>query len=86
MAHRKLPKEFRLSILERDEFKCVRCGCGGRDSKWILEIDHILPVSQGGSDDPENLRTLCVFCHDVRHHGFYTGRNRVFPSRMREKD
>ena len=31
-----------------------RCG-----SRYLAEIDHILPVARGGSNEPENLRTLC---------------------------
>lgn len=27
------------------------------------EVDHILPVSAGGTDDPANLRLLCRRCH-----------------------
>lgn len=27
------------------------------------EVDHIHPVSEGGTDDPANLRLLCYACH-----------------------
>ena len=27
------------------------------------ECDHIVPVSQGGSDDMSNLATICTECH-----------------------
>lgn len=27
------------------------------------EVDHIKPVAEGGTDDPRNLRLLCVPCH-----------------------
>jgi hypothetical protein len=30
----------------------------GLQSKYGWEIDHIVPVTQGGTDDPENLRPL----------------------------
>ena len=30
----------------------------GRETKYGLEIDHIMPVSQGGSDDLSNLQPL----------------------------
>jgi 5-methylcytosine-specific restriction endonuclease McrA len=29
--------------------------------RW--EVDHILPVIEGGTDDPSNLRLLCIRCH-----------------------
>jgi len=37
---------------------CVNCG-----SSHALEVDHIVPKSLGGSDDPENLRLLCRSCN-----------------------
>ena len=44
-------------ILRRDGLRCVLCG----DS--ADEVDHIIPVSLGGSGDDENLRSLCHACH-----------------------
>jgi 5-methylcytosine-specific restriction endonuclease McrA len=29
--------------------------------------DHIIPRAQGGTDDLENLRTLCLFCNNLRN-------------------
>lgn len=36
-----------------------RCSCGKR----AREVDHIVPVSLGGSSDLWNLRSLCRQCH-----------------------
>lgn len=44
------------------EKKCVRCG-----STENLEDDHIIPKSEGGTDEPSNKRWLCEGCHDYRH-------------------
>jgi 5-methylcytosine-specific restriction endonuclease McrA len=31
-----------------------------------LTVDHIIPLAQGGTDDPSNLRTLCRRCNGRR--------------------
>ncbi|MFE9455970.1 HNH endonuclease [Streptomyces californicus] len=51
-------------MLARDRFQCR--ACGGRTD---LEIDHIVPVSRGGSWDPDNLWTLCRPCHRAKTYG-----------------
>lgn len=51
----------RFRILERDNFKCRKCNWFFPESK--LEVDHIIPLSQGGPDTDENKQTLCVNCH-----------------------
>ena len=48
-------------VLQRDLNKCVLCG---DDSN--LQFDHILPVSKGGNNEPENLRILCRQCNQSR--------------------
>lgn len=74
----KLPKEERRAILERDSFCCVVCGIGGKESDIILEVHHKLPRSCGGTNDPSNLETRCVVCHDLWHYNRWTGRPRTF--------
>ena len=54
-------KPLRAAILERDGYRCVKCGKAGR-----LEVDHIEPVESGGTDDPANLQTLCRDCHILK--------------------
>lgn len=34
--------------------------------RYAFEVDHILAVEDGGTDDPSNLRLLCVPCHKDR--------------------
>ena len=58
---RYISKSVRVTVLNRDNFKCVFCG---RNSQQIeLHIDHIIPFSKGGSNDISNLQTLCVDCN-----------------------
>ena len=40
----------------------------GYATSHLLQVDHLLPVSQGGSD-PDNLRLACFAHHRMRHCG-----------------
>jgi hypothetical protein len=54
----------RMSVLIRDKFTCQLCGAqGGPGHSVQLEIDHIIPVAKGGTNDPENLQVLCRPCN-----------------------
>ena len=58
------PSRLRWSILKRDRYRCTACGRSpATDPAVELHVDHIHPHSQGGSDDPTNLRTLCQSCN-----------------------
>lgn len=52
----------RDAILLRDKYACQNCGHIGTD----LEVDHIVNVAQGGTDDDGNLQSLCVTCHKAK--------------------
>ena len=54
-------------VLNRDNYTCQYCKGKRRDSK--LEIHHIIFRSQGGSDEENNLITLCHTCHKNLHDG-----------------
>ena len=49
-------------VLARDKWKCLSCGGSSREDGVLLEVDHIIPRSKGGSDDMSNLQTLCKKC------------------------
>ncbi|MBQ7796329.1 MAG: HNH endonuclease [Lachnospiraceae bacterium] len=42
-------------------YRCVHCGKSFR--KGSIDIDHIIPQSKGGMNNPENLQFLCVHCN-----------------------
>lgn len=65
----------RKVTIERDEFTCQECGeVGGPESDVQLHVDHITARVAGGSDDPENLRTVCRRCHMSMHGSTQRGR------------
>ena len=41
-------------------------GCAEPFAKRNLEVDHIWPVSRGGTDEYENLQLLCGHCNRVK--------------------
>ena len=62
MAKRKdIPKRVRFEVLKRDKFTCQYCGRQAPDV--VLNIDHITPVSKGGTNDITNLVTSCFDCN-----------------------
>lgn len=58
-----MPPKLRHQILERDGFRCCDCGVTAQTPGVVLEVDHKVAVSKGGSNDPDNLRTLCKDCN-----------------------
>jgi hypothetical protein len=51
------------AVLARDRWKCLSCGRSAQEDGVVLEVDHIIPRSKGGSDDISNLQTLCKKCN-----------------------
>ncbi len=54
-------------LLERDGWQCRVPGCRAYGP---LQLHHIVFRSHGGSDEPENLVTLCDFHHKALHDGW----------------
>ena len=63
-------------------YRCANCGkwCGrpGRDRVRIpdnckMEVDHIKPWSQGGSDEVWNLQPMCKPCNRAKSNGVTVG-------------
>lgn len=61
MKRRSLSKKVRFAVFARDGFACRYCGA--QSDKVQLVVDHVVPVCQGGSDEPENLITACFPCN-----------------------
>ncbi len=72
MERRAIRPRERWEVLERGGHRC--CGCGRGAGEVKLEVDHIVPVCKGGSDDVSNLRVLCVECNRRRGGGKKAGK------------
>jgi HNH endonuclease len=58
----KLSPRVRYSVFKRDIFCCVICGRRS-STELTLEVDHIVAISKGGTDEMKNLQTLCFECN-----------------------
>lgn len=56
-----IPFKIKLSIFNRDNFRCKICGQTNKET--VLHVDHIVPLSKGGSNEEFNLQTLCKECN-----------------------
>lgn len=54
-----ISKRLRYEILRRDQNRCWYC----KTAESRLTIDHVVPVSLGGSDEPSNLVAACPDCN-----------------------
>jgi 5-methylcytosine-specific restriction endonuclease McrA len=54
--------EARRRVALAHDYRCAGCGC-----VWVPhrdQIDHKMPLEQGGSNDDSNLQPLCSDCHE----------------------
>lgn len=52
-----IPAGLRAEVIRSGA--CAYCGC----TSGPFEVDHIIPVSRGGGNDPENLTCACRSCN-----------------------
>ena len=67
---RHIPAAVRRHVWLRDAGRCCyREPLSGRrcTSSHLLQIDHLLPVAEGGGPEPSNLNLLCAAHHRMRH-------------------
>lgn len=70
-ARQAIPAAIAHQIRVRDQAQCQATRPGGGvcgEKRWI-DLHHIIPVSQGGTNAPENLTTFCRAHHREHHRG-----------------
>lgn len=66
-----IPRKLRHEVFKRDGYRCRECGASKDETS--LEIDHIVPVARGGTNDIDNLQTLCRECNRMKHTDTWVG-------------
>ena len=60
-----ISNSLRHEVFKKDDYTCIECGAT-KDER-TLHVDHITPVSQGGTDELDNLQTLCEKCNIAKN-------------------
>lgn len=55
---RSISKKKLIAVMQKSNSTCVACG-----STEDLHVDHIIPLSRGGTNDLDNLQMLCSRCN-----------------------
>lgn len=53
-----------LDLIERNGCKCAQCNKGM--DECTLSVDHIIPLSRGGSNTIDNIQILCTVCNSQK--------------------
>ncbi len=58
----------RARVLKRDNYLCQCRHCKAASRVLIAtEVDHVIPKTQGGTDDDANLQSINGECHKVKN-------------------
>jgi hypothetical protein len=67
VARQTVPDWAKRAVRARDRGKCTRCGVDiVGELSGVENIDHIVPLAQGGSNDLVNLQLLCGACNNEK--------------------
>ena len=77
MLSAQISNETRKTVYRRDGYRCALC-----DDTRGLQVHHVVRRSQGGTDYPQNLITLCWKCHAAAHGTVLPGYEDIRPADM----
>ena len=62
-----ISNELKQAVRVRAQYLCEYCHSSERLSASRFTIDHVIPRSLGGSDEPDNLALACRRCNERRY-------------------
>jgi hypothetical protein len=63
MKSRQIPETLRQRVREAASDRCGYCHSPQRFVMGLLEVEHLMPRSKGGSDEEDNLWLSCSLCN-----------------------
>lgn len=78
---------FKTNMFAEGIAECEVCGFNppSKFARRLLEVHHIVPVSCGGTDMPENLVLICANCHRLSHSLFKSHYKLYFGPRSKQE-
>ena len=77
MLSASIPNSVRKKVYRRDGYRCALC-----DSTKGLQVHHVIPRSEGGSNQLQNLICLCWKCHAAAHGTILPGYEDIQPAEV----
>ncbi len=63
VSRQKISPDVQQQIREKANYLCEYCHASEQWQYVRFTVDHIIPLSRGGTDDPENLCLACFHCN-----------------------
>lgn len=63
MSRNKIPETIRQEVRQRAKYLCEYCHASEQWQYIRFTIDHIVPLTQGGTDEVDNLALACFHCN-----------------------
>lgn len=58
--------KIKKRLYQEQAGRCAAGRCSAKLPMRLLEVDHIIPRTQGGDNDIDNLQLLCSWCNKVK--------------------
>src|SRR5947209_17969901 len=63
----RIGRRKRKAVSDRAHGYCEYCRSPESFSSWFFSVDHIVPISKGGTSDLNNLALCCLGCNNTKY-------------------